>query len=161
MSKNTSPRILILGASFETGNLGVSALTAGAIKCAISRFPTASVLLFDYGRESKVYSLRVQDKDVVVPLINIRFSKKFYLPNNIALLLFFAMVLKLVPFPKLRKQLIVQNRSLRETCAADVVAAISGGDSFSDIYGLRRLLYVSLPQILAILLGRKLVLLPQ
>jgi polysaccharide pyruvyl transferase WcaK-like protein len=38
---------------------------------------------------------------------------------------------------------------------------MSGGDSFSDIYGLERLLYVSLPQILALLMGKKLILLPQ
>src|SRR5260370_12066707 len=43
----------------------------------------------------------------------------------------------------------------------DVFASIAGGDSFSDIYGMERLLYVSLPQILALLLGKRLILLPQ
>jgi polysaccharide pyruvyl transferase WcaK-like protein len=42
-----------------------------------------------------------------------------------------------------------------------MVTAISGGDSFSDIYGLGRLLYVSLPQLLVLFVGKKLVLLPQ
>lgn len=36
-----------------------------------------------------------------------------------------------------------------------------GGDSFSDIYGIGRLIYVALPQILALLLGKPLMLLPQ
>ncbi|MGD1082629.1 MAG: polysaccharide pyruvyl transferase family protein, partial [Candidatus Sulfotelmatobacter sp.] len=44
---------------------------------------------------------------------------------------------------------------------SDLVVAISGGDSFSDIYGLERLLYVSLPQILALWVGKRLILLPQ
>jgi colanic acid/amylovoran biosynthesis protein len=38
---------------------------------------------------------------------------------------------------------------------------MAGGDSFSDIYGMRRLAYVGLPQILALVLGKELVLLPQ
>lgn len=154
-------RILILGASFDTGNMGVSALAAGAIKCAVSQFPEARISLLDYGKESKVYMLRIVGAEISVPLINIRFSKKFYLSNNIALLLLLAVLLKAIPSAKLRQRLIGRNSTLRQIFAADVVAAISGGDSFSDIYGLQRLLYVCLPQILAILLGKDLVLLPQ
>jgi polysaccharide pyruvyl transferase WcaK-like protein len=154
-------QILILGASFDTGNMGVSALAAGAIKCAVFQFPEARVSLLDYGKESKLYRLRVDGTEISVPLINIRFSKKFYLSNNIALLLLLALLLKAIPSVTWRQRLIARNRTLRQIYAADVVAAISGGDSFSDIYGLQRLLYVSFPQILAILLGKDLVLLPQ
>ena len=39
--------------------------------------------------------------------------------------------------------------------------SLNYGDSFSDIYGIRRLLYVSLPQVLVLLLNRPLVQLPQ
>ena len=161
MSLSKNARILILGASFDTGNMGVNALAAGAIQCVISRFPHASVSLLDYGRESKIYKLQLHDTEVSIPLINIRFSKKFYLSNNIALLLLLAILLKLIPSTKLRSRIIGRNNCLREICAADAVAAVSGGDSFSDIYGLQRLLYVSLPQVLVILLGKKLILLPQ
>jgi len=45
--------------------------------------------------------------------------------------------------------------------ASKVHLSIAGGDSFSDIYGLRRFIYVALPQILVLLLGKPLVLLPQ
>jgi polysaccharide pyruvyl transferase WcaK-like protein len=45
--------------------------------------------------------------------------------------------------------------------SADIVCSISGGDSFSDIYGVGRYLYVSLPQILVLLLQKPLVMLPQ
>jgi polysaccharide pyruvyl transferase WcaK-like protein len=44
---------------------------------------------------------------------------------------------------------------------SDIVVSIAGGDSFSDLYGPVRFFYVSLPQIVALLLGKKLVLLPQ
>jgi polysaccharide pyruvyl transferase WcaK-like protein len=44
---------------------------------------------------------------------------------------------------------------------SDIIVSMAGGDSFSDIYGMGRFLYVSLPQLLALILGKKLVLLPQ
>jgi polysaccharide pyruvyl transferase WcaK-like protein len=44
---------------------------------------------------------------------------------------------------------------------ADVVLDIGEGDSFSDIYGLRRYINVTFPRLLSILLGKRLVLLPQ
>jgi polysaccharide pyruvyl transferase WcaK-like protein len=159
---NSRPsHILILGAGFDTGNLGVSALAAGAIKCALSRFPNAQVSLLDYGKESKVYSLPINAQSVSVPLINIRFSKRVWLSNNVSLLLCLAILMRLIQSAKLRCWLLDRNVYLQAICAADVLAAMSGGDSFSDIYGLSRLLYVSLPQLLGILLGKRLVLLPQ
>ena len=154
-------RVLITGASFDTANMGVSALAAGAIKGTISRFPDASVSLLDYGKEAKAYVVQLREREVSVPLINIRFSKKLYLSNNIALLILISLLLKLVPSKRLRKWLIGTNTCLHELDRANVIVAISGGDSFSDIYGFSRLLYISLPQILVLLMGYKLVLLPQ
>ena len=43
----------------------------------------------------------------------------------------------------------------------DIAVAVSGGDSFSDIYGLSRFFYVALPQLLITIMGKKLVFLPQ
>ena len=72
-----------------------------------------------------------------------------------------ALIAKLVPFPKVRKGLLRKNPYWFQLTKFDVFAAISGGDSFSDIYGIRRFLYVSLPQVLVLLMGKPLVLLPQ
>jgi colanic acid/amylovoran biosynthesis protein len=71
------------------------------------------------------------------------------------------LIFKLIPFKKLRSKLISNNFYLNQINKAYMVAAISGGDSFSDIYGLGRLFYGSLPQLLVLLVGKKLVLLPQ
>jgi polysaccharide pyruvyl transferase WcaK-like protein len=154
-------RIALLGATFETSNLGVSALTAGAVTCLRHAFPAAEVSLLDYGKEGRNYSLRVEDHDVEVRLVNLRFSKKFWLPNNVAWLILPALVLRLLPFGFVRRSLVKRNAWLRHMEDTELFAAISGGDSFSDIYGLERLLYVALPQILVILLDKRLVLLPQ
>jgi colanic acid/amylovoran biosynthesis protein len=53
------------------------------------------------------------------------------------------------------------NRGVAAIRRADAVLDISGGDSFADIYGRRRFELVSRPKLLALQLGRPLVLLPQ
>lgn len=156
-----APRILIVGATFETNNMGVSALAAAAVKCAVSSYPDAQVAFLDYGKEKKTYKVRCNDVEVLVPLINIRFSKKIYLANNVAFLIFLANLIRLVPSRRLRERLIEKNETLAEIYRADLVAGICGGDSFSDIYGLTRLIYIILPLMLVNAMRRKLVLLPQ
>ena len=160
--RSSSPiRAFILGASFDTENMGVSALAAGAIKSLFHQFPDAEVSLLDYARESKVYNARVGQADVRIPVLNIRFSKKFYLSNNVALLIAIAIIARFIPVKGLRQWLIRKNRVLRILSQADVCLSVAGGDSFSDIYGMVRLIYVSLPQIVVLLLGKRLILLPQ
>jgi polysaccharide pyruvyl transferase WcaK-like protein len=54
-----------------------------------------------------------------------------------------------------------RNRWLSSLLEASCIADIRGGDSFSDIYGLRRFVVGSLPLVSALLLGRPYVLMPQ
>lgn len=154
-------QICLMGVSFETGNMGVHALTYATIKCVLAQLPDAEITILDYGYRPKEYNLRIGDKSTTIPLVNMRFSKKFYLKNNIVMLLFFSYILKLMPFLFLRKRIIENNSCLRAVLNADIVADISAGDSFSDIYGMGRFFYVSLPKMLAIMLKKNLVLLPQ
>jgi colanic acid/amylovoran biosynthesis protein len=159
--ENKKPKICLLGASFGTNNMGVNALTAGTLKAFYSQYPDGKLFLLDYGKKAITYDFQMGDHIVPVELVNVRFSKKFYLKNNIALLLALAIFARCIPFPKIRKRVIAGNIWLSRIAEADIVASIAGGDSFSDIYGMGRLLYVSLPQFLALILGKKLVLLPQ
>ena len=154
-------RIGILGASFETPNLGVSALAAGSVICLLSRFPDAEVFFLDYAKEPTVRSVQVREREIKIPLVNIRFSKRLALSNNIAVLLALALLLRVAPIPALRKWLAERNESLRMICEADLFVSIAGGDSFSDIYGVERFLYVTLPQILVLFLRVPLIQLPQ
>jgi polysaccharide pyruvyl transferase WcaK-like protein len=92
-----------------------------------------------------------------VPLVNLRFSWKVLLKNNILYLLMLSTLRRLFG----RKFGAKSNPWIRSICEADLAVAVSGGDSFSDIYGLGRFFYVYLPQLLVVILGTKLVLLPQ
>lgn len=158
---NKNPNICLLGASFGTSNMGVNALTAGTLKAFYERYPDGELFLLDYGKNEATYTFQMGDRKLPIQLVNIRFSKKFYLKNNIALLIALALLTRIIPIRRIRKKIIYGNFRLRRVAKADFVASMAGGDSFSDIYGMGRLLYVSLPQLLALILGKKLVFLPQ
>ncbi len=159
--KYRNATVCLLGASLGTANMGVDVLTAGTLR-SFNEWAAAGVLFcFDYRKEPETFNIAVGEKEVAVQLINIRFSKKFYLGNNIACLLVLALVARLVTSQTFRERIISQNSWLSQISKSDFVVSMAGGDSFSDIYGIGRLLYVSLPQVLAIILGKKLILLPQ
>jgi polysaccharide pyruvyl transferase WcaK-like protein len=154
-------KICLLGATFTTNNMGVNALTVGAIKSIHYKYPEAEIILLDYNTEKLSYNVDVEGKKVSVQLVNMLFSRKIFQSNHILLLLFFALLVKIIPFKAVRKKIIGGNEILNVINKIDFANAISGGDSFSDIYGIRRFYYVSLPQILIVLMEKKLILLPQ
>lgn len=160
MINNQQLKILLFGAGFNTDNLGIGALTVGAMNCILAQYPNAQISLLDYGRTNSRHRVRLNDRTIDVPVVNMRFSWRVYLGNNIAVLLFLAAVCRVVP-KSLRNWIVNHNACLKEISTADMVASLAGGDSFADIYGLERLLFMSLPQILTVWMGKKLVLLPQ
>src|ERR1019366_7542946 len=107
-------KIGLLGVSFETQNLGVSALTAGTIQCILHRWPRAEVFILDYGKTGSTHTLQVGDRQVSIPLVNMRFSPKVYLKNHVASLILLVLFLKLVPFKGLRRKLTAGNPCLKE-----------------------------------------------
>ena len=153
-------RVLLLGATFGTDNMGVGALTMGAITALTSGRSDVEVALLDYGVVPTVNQVQIDGRVVAIRLVNLRYSWKVFLPNNIALLLCFALLIRLLP-RSVRARAVASNRWLREISEADSAVAVSGGDSFSDIYGMGRFFYVVLPQILVLQLGKPLTLLPQ
>lgn len=150
-----------MGASFKTDNMGVGALTAGTIQAIIRSHPGATIILMDYSKSCSNYEFILNGRSIIIEEVNIRFSKYFLLKNHIAYLLLKSCFLKLIPFHGIRKSIISRDHYLKTIDDCDVVAAISGGDSFSDIYGLERFVYISLPQLLPVFLKKKIVLLPQ
>jgi colanic acid/amylovoran biosynthesis protein len=159
--KYRNATVCLLGASPGTANMGVDVLAAGTLRAFREWTTDGALFCFDYRKKPETFNIAVSGKEVDVPLVNIRFSKYFYLRNNIAYLLVLALVARIVTSKSLRERIISHNYWLNHIAKSDFVVSMAGGDSFSDIYGISRLLYVSLPQVLAIILGKKLVLLPQ
>lgn len=153
--------ICLLGLTFDSPNLGVGALLEGSIRGILTCYPDAKLSVLDYGYEPFTRSFEFNGKVVPIEFINLRFSKKFYLRNNIAYLLLVSFFVRYLAPRGVRRSIIARNETLRRMSEIDLFASIAGGDSFSDIYGLGRLIYEALPQLLVLILGKRLVLLPQ
>lgn len=140
--------------------MGVGALAASAVRLLKRRYSECSIALLDYGKTQgdELTAVRVDGDSVAVSRINLRFSWKLFLRNNV---FFLAVLAWLCRIPILRRQIVRRNQTLRAIDESKIAFALSGGDSFSDIYGLERFIYVTLPQLLVIWLGKDLVMLPQ
>ena len=151
--------VLLLGVSFDSGNMGVGALAASAVQLLINRYGDRSVVLLDYSKAANDrIVIHVEHGSASIGRINLRFSWKLFLPNNVFLLIVLAWLRRV---PGLRRYIVSHNSTLRAIDASKIAFAMSGGDSFSDIYGLERFFYVTLPIVLLILMDKKVVLLPQ
>jgi polysaccharide pyruvyl transferase WcaK-like protein len=160
-SEGTKITIGLLGASFDTGNLGVSALAESSIKCILHRWPDAEIVLIAGSREAGECKLRINNRDVLVKKLPIRISKNIFLSNHFLVFLFYAVLLKVIPWRGYRSLLVKRNPYVKSLIETDFVADVSGGDSFSEIYGIYRFMFVVVFKWLVIFFGKPLILLPQ
>ena len=159
---NKHKKICLLGASFDTGNLGVSALAESSIKIILNRWPKAEIILLGTGSANGEHRLKISGREVRVSIVRMRFCRNLFLRSHFFVLLLNALLLKLLPLRRFRNLLSAMNPYVRILIETEKVFDITGGDSFSDIYGLRRfLIYGFLQKWLIMLFGKELILLPQ
>jgi colanic acid/amylovoran biosynthesis protein len=152
---------IVMGASLDTGNLGVSALMAGTVKGLRSVHPGAPICLLEWTASPMRDRLHLSDGEVRFGCLGIRRNKAVWRRHHILRLLAAAAFIRLLPIPSWRRRLLLADPILKAIARARYVGDITGGDSFSDIYGLPRLLSGSLSKWLVLLAGADLVLLPQ
>ena len=153
-------RVCLLGASFDTTNLGVSSLAESTVKCILSRWPDAEVTLLGARKESE-HRLELFGKEVRVKIAPMRFCVNVFLPNHFCRFFLYALLFKVLKNKKLQKRLARGKPSLSALFEADIVADIAGGDSFSDIYGFWRFARSFMTRWLVVLFNKKLIMLPQ
>lgn len=151
--------VCLLGATFANDNLGVGALAAGSVTGLLDAGSGTEVSLLAYSREPGPQPFGWRERTVDLPVMRLR--KRGELGHNIYLLLVLAVLWRLAPGDAAKRWWARRNPVLRELAEQDAALSIAGGDSFSDIYGLRVLVDVCLPQVLALLMGRRLIQLPQ
>ena len=162
MVEKENMKVCLLGASFDTGNLGVSALAESSIKVILNRWPDAEIVLLGTGSSDGEHCLKLSGQEIRVRIERMRFCKNVFLRSHFWVLLLNAILLKLLPFRGFKKLLSAMNPYVKTLIETDKVFDITGGDSFSDIYGLRRfLIYGFLQKWLVTLFGKELILLPQ
>jgi colanic acid/amylovoran biosynthesis protein len=153
--------VVLLGVTCNTNNHGVRVLLSSAVEALTAHHPELPLMALDYQRTPALWHEETSRGPRALPLVNLRFSWRVLLSNNVFTLLLFVALVRLVPSRRTRRWLLQRNRALRRLMGARVCLAFSGGDSFSDLYGLRRLLYVAAPQLLALWVEVPLVQLPQ
>lgn len=151
--------VCLMGASFDTGNQGVAALATSLVGLVKKVSPGASICFFVGAKSPSSHAVRLADRTVDVDIINYRMSPRARLSEHILWLFLMAVIQKWLPF--LRSSIVGRNAALKRIAEADLVGDIRGGDSFSDIYGVRGFVMGSLPSIIALLLGKRLILFPQ
>ena len=159
--ENSKIKIGLLGASFDTGNLGVSALAESSIKIMLNKWPDAQIYLLGSGYEPEEINLNMKNGNISLKSIPVRFSKNIFLPYHFLVFFINGLILKFLPGKSLKNKWAKRNPYFNTLYGMDLAVDITGGDSFSDIYGLRRFIFGFLQKWLIIFLGKKLVFLQQ
>jgi len=161
MKRTAKINVCILGAAFDTNNRGVSALSSSLVRLITDAVPDAGISFFmgNPARINKVVNFA--GKDIMVNVINCRMSPKAKIKEHLLFLLLLALLIRFSPSIRFREMIIHWNSRLSELYDCNFIGAINGGDSFSDIYGLRRFVQGMIPIIILILMGKRLILLPQ
>ena len=147
------PRISLFGAAPDTNNLGVSAMFASVISGIWQCLPTAEFIVYDNGFGCRHSTLDVS-KNAAIDLINFgaRSGRRYYRPENLATM---TLASRLGPIGA------ILNQGIRLIDSCDAVLDVSGGDSFSDIYGRERFFAIVRPKLIARNRGVPVILLPQ
>lgn len=161
MPEKGRPLICLLGASFDTGNLGVSALAWSSIKCILHRWPQAEVYILGVGREVSRVDIEVGGCRRAITCHPIRFHRNLFVPNHILRIMWLGTLARFMSLRSWLRRRLSHSESSWLLLQADLVLDITGGDSFSDIYGIARFMRGFLVKSLVFLYGKPLVMLPQ
>lgn len=143
-------QLSFFGAAPDTGNLGVSALCFATLYNLSIQKPDFKFTIFDFGRGQGKQTISFSDElQIEYSRQGAMNSRRIYRQENLKLAKFLGI------FGGLGNPCI---KTIRESQA---VLDISGGDSFTDLYGKKRFDSVSLPKRIAIQQKVPLILLPQ
>lgn len=136
----------LFGAPLDSGNRGVEAMGRSIVAGLASVTPQGHVTIFDNG-----WGIRSGDRqgELTVDYCGVRRSRRIYRGES------WANVNLSLRIPSTHNVVAELIRS------CDLVLDISGGDSFSDLYGMDRLRAVLAPKLASLRAGRPLALLPQ
>lgn len=143
------PRLCLFGAAPSTGNLGVSALFLSAVAGVLEAHPDAHITAFDFGWGSGPLPVRIGERPFTVERRGANPSKRFWRMDTLANMRLMGRLGGL------------GNPGVKAIRASQAVWDVSGGDSFTDLYGPKRFWTTTHPKFLAVENQRPLVLLPQ
>lgn len=149
------------GAPPDVGNRGSRALSFSLMQLVIDSKPEAKIHLLYRNRTHGIQNFNILGKTIEVEIVNCRLSPKSRINEHLLWIFLLALIHKIVPIKSVRDKIVRSNHWLSTLHDADFVGEILGGDSLSDIYGRCRFLFQFLPSVIATLMNKDLVLLPQ
>ncbi|MPY93954.1 MAG: hypothetical protein GEV08_13090 [Acidimicrobiia bacterium] len=141
--------LCLFGAATDTWNLGVSALALSTVLATHRARAEAPITIFDNGFGSRATALRIGEDTVDVSLLGARHSRRLHRGDTL-------LTIRAAGALGSRRNAVI--RCIR---ASDAVLDLSGGDSFTDLYGRARFQQVLLHKRIALSQSRPLLLLPQ
>lgn len=154
-------KVCLMGASLETGNMGVSALATSIVKNIVRIRPTAEIFFLIGNKKPGIKNLHFFERNISISILNYRLSPLSKINEHLFMIFAFAIIYRITPFAKIKNTILAKVPWLKILSEADFIGDIHGGDSFSDIYGLKRMMIQVLPNLIVFILKKNLVLLPQ
>lgn len=151
--------VVVIGCSFATGNLGVNALAWSTLKLIRTKWPNASVTFLGVGENTNTINVFFNGKSEQYKTFPVIFRGSFLNEYNFFNFYFRVIFFRLFSF--LKNFFHDETSMLNVLLECDLICDITGGDSFSDIYGLKRLVRGVLLKHLCQLTGNPYILLPQ
>ncbi|SMF57095.1 Uncharacterized conserved protein, partial [Alteromonadaceae bacterium Bs31] len=140
-------QVVVAGAAPDTGNLGVSALCYSAVSKLNSLLPNLGINILDHGSGIRRGAYSLND-GTQLNLMGAKGSRRFFEGSNFANIRFCTKYLPVTQEARLMRR-------------ASAIMDISGGDSFTDLYGKKRFTTITYPKLIALENNIPLVLLPQ
>jgi colanic acid/amylovoran biosynthesis protein len=131
----------IMGTSVTSGNRGVLALGASLINLCSQVIPGGEVVLLLNNRNNQPASFRVGGEFRRIPVIHCRLSPRSRLSDHLFWILLLSILYRAVPISRVRAAISRSTPWIRTVRESDLVGDVRGGDSFSDIYGLKNFLF--------------------
>jgi colanic acid/amylovoran biosynthesis protein len=150
-----------MGTPVSSGNRGVLALGASLVNLCATAGQGAEVVLLLGHHNDQPASFRVAGQPRLIPVVNCRLSPRSRPRDHLAWILLMALLYRVLPVAGLRRAIARATPWIRAVEQAALVGDVRGGDSFSDIYGMKRFLLGFLTAWTVILVKGSLVQFPQ
>jgi len=153
--------VAILGAPTSSGNRGVLALGASLSSLILNAHPDARIVLLNGQQQPTPLQIQHRGNRISIPVIGYRLSPKAPLRDQLLWIAAMSLVYRLLPVPALRKRITDSVPWIKALSECDIAGDVRGGDSFSDIYGIKRFVFGFIAAATVLLVHGKLVQFPQ
>lgn len=150
----------IMGTPVSSGNQGVLALGASLVNLCTAAGQGKVVLLLGH-KDNKPVNMRVEGQLEPIKVVNYRLSPRSRICDHLSWIIFASFLYRVIPISMIRKGLSRKTPWISAIEAADIIGDVRGGDSFSDIYGMRRFFIGFLSALSVLFIKGKMVQFPQ